>query len=162
MQRLQNARALVFGQNLRRVGVECRRHGIRISGLKEHQILWWKYGFILSDCIIDTVFPGILFKSLQVCFGNVDIGDALILTDQLLNGLLAGGLLIFHCRFLRFSLDISDTLQAKTDNAASRKLGRADGQIHCPVFYFLLQCSPPPSVRFSGIMLFSRRSPPPS
>ena len=116
MQRFQNARALVLCQHLCRVGVECRRHGIRISGLKEHQVLRWKYGFILGDCIIDTVFPGILFKALQVCFGNVDIGDALILTDQLLNGLLAGRLLIFHCCFLRFSLDISDPLQAKSDN----------------------------------------------
>ena len=94
MQRFQNARTLVLCQYLCRVGIECRRHGIRVSGLKEHQVLRWKYGFILGDCIIDTVFPGILFKALQVCFGNVDIGDALILADQLLDGLLAGGLFI--------------------------------------------------------------------
>lgn len=95
MQRFQNARSFVLCQYLCRVGVECRCHGIRISGLKEHQVLRWKYGFILGDCIIDTVFSGILFKALQVCFGDVDIGYALILANQFLNSLLAGGLLVF-------------------------------------------------------------------
>lgn len=45
-----------------------------------------------------------LFKALQVCFGNVDIGYALILTDQLLNGLLAGGLFMLQRRFPRLPL----------------------------------------------------------
>ena len=102
-----------------------------------------------------------LFKALQVCFGNVDIGYALILTDQFLNGLLAGGLFMLQRRFPGLPLDIRKSFQGQPENTAGSQLGRTDGQIHSPVFNFFLQGSPPPSIVFIGITSSCRWNPPP-
>ena len=71
--------------------VECRRQGVRIAGLEEDQVLGWGAAAVLFHRIVHAVLPGDLLKLLDGGVVDLDVGNALVLADQLLHRLLALG-----------------------------------------------------------------------
>ena len=65
---------------------------IRVTSLEKDKIFRNLAGGILLDGVIDAVFPGYTVKSLDILLRDLDIGHALILTDQFLYRLFSGGL----------------------------------------------------------------------
>lgn len=91
-QLLQNRGALLPAIRLGGILFErcCQR--ICISRLEEDKVFRFIAASIFLQGIVHTVLSGESFKILDVLIGDLDIGDTLILTDQLLDGLLAARL----------------------------------------------------------------------
>ena len=80
-----------------------RCEGIRVPRLEEHHVLGRREGLVLFYGVVHAVFPRHTVKILDVFIADLDIGNTLILTDKLLDRLLAGGLYgaspFFLCNF---------------------------------------------------------------
>ena len=68
----------------------CQR--IRITTFEKDQVLGWGAAAVLLHRIVHAVFPGDLLKLLDGGIGDLDIGNALVLTNELLDRLLTMGL----------------------------------------------------------------------
>ena len=65
--------------------------GIRVPTLEKDQVLGWGAAAVLLHRIVHAVFPRDLLKLLDGGVGDLDVGNALILADQLFHRLLAVG-----------------------------------------------------------------------
>ena len=66
--------------------------GIRVPTLEKDQVLGWGAAAVLLHRIVHAVFPGDLLKLLDGGVGDLDVGNPLVLTNQLFHRLLALGL----------------------------------------------------------------------
>lgn len=127
----------------------CRIAGIFLKGccecicvprLEEHHVLGRREGLVLFYGVVHAVFPRHTVKILDVFIADLDIGNALILTDKLLDRLLAGGLYGTSPFFLcNFCFLMCQELRNRRLEHPSGELRCADYKGHCPVFNLFLQ-----------------------
>ena len=68
---------------------ECRRQGVGIAGLEENQVLGRRGAAVLFHRIVHAVLAGDALKITDGRVVDLDVGDALVLPDELLHRLLA-------------------------------------------------------------------------
>ena len=106
------------------VGVLCKSccQSICITAFEKNQVLWWRTAAVLFHRIVHAVFPGDLLKLLDGGIGDLDIGNALVLTNELLDRLLTLGFTgasRLLCLFSFFSLRWARYLQMAALNSRS-------------------------------------------
>lgn len=117
-----------------------RCEGIRVPRLEEHHVLGRREGLVLFYSVVHAVFPCHTVKILDVFIADLDVGNALILTDKLLDRLLAGGLYGASPLFLsNFRFLVCQELCNRSLEHTPGELCCADYKSHCPVFNLFLQ-----------------------
>ena len=68
---------------------KCSGQRIGVTALEKDQVLGWGAAAVFLHRIVHTIFPGDLLKFLDGRVCDLNIGDPLILTNELLDGLFA-------------------------------------------------------------------------
>ena len=139
----------------------CQR--IRITTFEKDQVLGRGAAAVFLHRIIHTVFPGDFLKLLDGGIGYFDIGNALVLTNELLDRLLTLGLhrrvpasLLIQLLFLAMG-------KVFTNGGLKQPPGElcaVDYQRQSPVFHFFLHFSRLLSADFAGGVLDTKAGPP--
>ena len=123
---------------------------IRIPPFEENQVLGRRAAAVFFHGIIHAVLPGNLLKLPDGGIGDLDVGYALVLADQLLHGLLTvrnHGSVPASLLLQLLFLAVSHVLGNSGLKQPPGELCAADYQRQSSVFHFLLHRSSPP---FSG------------
>ena len=138
-QLLQNGGALLPAIRLGGIFFErcCQR--ICISRLEEDKVFRLIAASVFLQGIVHAVLSGKSLKILDVLIGDLDIGDTLILTDQLFDGLLAAGLHGTGSDLLQTALlTVGKVFLDGVFEYIRRKLAAVDDEGYCPLFNFFL------------------------
>src|SRR5699024_8493740 len=137
--------------------------GVGVAGLEENQVLGRGGAAVLFHRIVHAVLAGDALKVPDRRIVDLDVGDALVLPDELLHRLLAlggdGGIpaaLLFQL----FLPAVGHVLGYGGLEQPAGELGAADDQRQSPVFHFLLHFSRLPSSVMQWMALNTKAGPP--
>ena len=82
-------RAFLFAVAFCRVLLECRCQSVGVTSFEENKVLWNLAGLIFFQSEVHAVFPRNSLKVLDILISNLNIGNALVLSDKFLYALLS-------------------------------------------------------------------------